>query len=65
MTLLRDSNWWDRIVELVRVRFETGRPLSAVERMVVSEDGEINRLQDVVWKRFIKCNDIARFLVPA
>ena len=63
-TFLRDSDWWDRIVELVKVLSEKGQPLSAVERMVVSEDEEINRLQDVVWEQFLESNDIARFLLP-
>ena len=59
-----DSLWWDWIVELVKFRFECGLPLSAVERMVVTENEEVNRLQDLVWERFLEDKDIAKFLVP-
>jgi len=40
------------IEELVRDRFENGRPFSAVERLVVCESERSNRQQDYVWRCF-------------
>jgi hypothetical protein len=59
-----NSLWWDRIAELVELRSRYGRPLSTVERIIVTEDEEVNRLQDLVWERFLEDKDIARWLVP-
>lgn len=46
------SDLLDNIVDLVVYRFEHGRPLSSVERMVVSESERINRQQSFVWRSF-------------
>jgi len=53
---LSDGRWGeyplDDIGDLVRYRFEQGRPFSSVERMVVSESERINRQQDFLWRCF-------------
>ena len=53
---------WDRIADLAEHRFKERRPLRAVERMVVSKDGEIDRLQDVLWRRFFDGKNIKNYL---
>lgn len=40
------------IEDLVSYRFKCGRPFSAIERMVVSENERVNREQDFVWRCF-------------
>ena len=42
----------DQIEELVKYRFEHGRPFSVVERMMVGETGRVRRQQDSVWRCF-------------
>jgi len=42
----------DQIEELVKYRFEHGRPFSVVERMVVRETERDGRQQDYVWRCF-------------
>jgi len=42
----------DDIEDLVKCRFEQGRPFSLVERMVVSESEQVNRQQADVWRSF-------------
>ena len=43
-----------RIADLVEHRFKNGRPLHAVEIMVVNDDGEVGGLQDASWNPFLK-----------
>jgi len=54
----------DSIEELVRYRFENGRPLSAVERMVVSESERSNRQQGHVWRCFYNDRELGQYLLP-
>ena len=55
----------DEIVDLVKCRFEQGRPFSAVERMVVSENERSNRLQDHVWRCFYRGRNLGQYIQPA
>jgi hypothetical protein len=63
------ERWWgrrlDEIVDLVKCRFEQGRPFSAVERMVVSESERSNRLQDHVWRCFYRSRNLGQYIQPA
>jgi hypothetical protein len=54
----------DEIEDLVKHRFEEGRPFSVVERMVVSESERSNRLQDHVWRCFYGDRNLGRYLQP-
>ena len=53
---------FDEIEELVKRRFREGRPFSTVERMIVSEDEEMNRLQDSLWREFYDARGIQKYL---
>ena len=57
-----DDYAFDKITELVEHRFREGWPLSTVERMIVSDDEEVNRLQDCVWRRFCDARGIRKYL---
>jgi hypothetical protein len=48
----------------VKHRFEQGRPFSAVERMVVSEDDRENRLQAYVWRCFYGVRKLDQYIRP-
>ena len=52
----------DQIEDLVKYRFEQGRPFSAVERMVVSESERPNKLQDHVWRRFYDGRNLGQYV---
>jgi hypothetical protein len=54
----------DDIEDLVRYRSEQGRPLSLVERMVVSENEWVNRQQDFVWRCFYSDRRLDRYIRP-
>lgn len=53
------------ITELVKYRFEHGRPLSSVERMVVGGDERLNRQQDFVWRCFYRSYMLGQYVQPA
>ena len=55
----------DKIEELVKFRFEEGRPLSFVERMVVSRSERTNRQEDYVWRCFYGSRKLSRYVRPA
>lgn len=55
----------DKIEELVKFRFEEGRPLSVVERMVVSRSERTNRQEDYVWRCFYGSRKLSRYVRPA
>ena len=57
-----DDFVFEKIADLVEYRFRVGRPLSTVERMIVSEDEEVNRVQDRVWRRFYDTRGIRKYL---
>ena len=57
-----DGRVLDDIEDLVKDRFEHGRPFSAVERMVVSGSARTNRLQDYVWRCFY--SRLERYIRP-
>jgi hypothetical protein len=64
-----DTEYGDRsgkllgiIEDLVKYRFEHGRPFSSVERMVVSESDRVNRLEDSVWRRFYDDRGLGRYI---
>ena len=52
----------EQIEDLVRHRFQQGRPFSAVERMVVGEtdDGQ----QDYLWRRFYDSRRLGQYVRP-
>ena len=54
----------DKIEELVRHRFEIGRPFSAVERMVVCESERSNRQQGYVWRCFYGDRKLGQYVQP-
>ena len=53
----------DQIEDLVRYRFEHGRPFSAVERMVVG-GSEQNRRLDYVWRSFYVSRKLGQYVRP-
>ena len=53
----------DRIADFIEHLFKEGRPFSTVERMVVSEDEQVDSLQDRVWRRFYDGRRIWEYLV--
>ena len=57
-----DGDVFGRIDQLVRYRFESGSPLTAVERLVVNDDDRINGEQDTTWNQFYRTRDIASYL---
>jgi len=57
-----DGQILDEIADLIEYRFKEGRALSAVERMVVSGDEQVNRLQDRVWRQFYNSRKIREYL---
>jgi hypothetical protein len=59
------SDVLDQIEDLVKYRFEQGRPFSVVERMVVSENERSNRLQDHVWRSFYGSRKLSQYVLPA
>jgi hypothetical protein len=59
-----DCYMWGHIEDLVKHRFEQGRPFSAVERMVVSEDDRENRLQAYVWRCFYGVRKLDQYIRP-
>ena len=54
----------DQIEELVKYRFEQGRPFSVVERMVVAEAGRVDRMQDYVWRCFYGDRGLDQYIRP-
>ena len=64
MEPIDDSYMWDHIEDLVKYRFEQGRPFSAVERMVVSESDRENRLQAYVWRCFYVARKLDQYIRP-
>ena len=59
------GNALDQIEDLVKYRFEQGRPFAVVERMVVSENERSNRLQDHVWRCFYGSRKLSQYVLPA
>ena len=59
-----ENRVFDKIENLVKYRFERGRPFAAVERLVVSGNERVNRLQAHVWRCFYNGRDIGRYVVP-
>ena len=66
-----DNELFDAIEDLVQYRFDQGRPLSAVERMVTdrcraasgtSESKRVNREQEFVWKCFYDCRKLSKYV---
>lgn len=55
---------FDRIEELVEYRFEHGRPLSVVERMILGGTERPNRYLDFLWRRFYGTRKLHRFVQP-
>ena len=60
-----DGYLWDKIADLVEHFFKEGRPLHAIERMVVSEDEEANRIQDDLWRQFIDGRNVTKYLAAS
>jgi len=54
----------DNIADLVEYRFREGRPFSTVGRMVVSEDEQVNRLQDNMWRWLYNYRNLQKYLAP-
>jgi len=54
----------ETIEDLVRYRFDQGRPFSAVERLVVSESERENRLQAYVWRCFYGTRKLGQYVRP-
>lgn len=54
----------DDIEDLVRYRFEQGRPFSSVERMVVSESERVNRRLDFLWRCFYGSCGLDQYVRP-
>jgi hypothetical protein len=57
-----DGELWENIEDLVRYRFDQGRPFSAVERLIVSESERENRLQAYVWRFFYGSRKIGQYV---
>jgi len=51
-----------KIADLAKFRFREGQQLSAVERMVVSNDEQVNQLQVCVWRQFCDGRRIEEYL---
>ena len=54
----------DTIEDLVKYRFDQGRPFSAVERMVVSENDRDNRYQAYLWRCFYGVRELGQYVRP-
>ena len=54
-----------QIEDLVRYRFEHGRPFSTVERMVVGGSGRTNRHLDYLWRSFYGSRKLGEYVLPA
>jgi len=54
----------DDIEDLVRYRFEQGQPFSLVERMVASDNEEVNRRQADVWRSFYRDRCLDQYVRP-
>ena len=52
------------IEDLVKYRFDQGRPFSAVERMVVSENERENRYQAYVWRCLYGVRKLGQYVRP-
>jgi len=60
-----DCEMWDNIEDLVKYRFDQGRPFSAVERLVVSEsETRENRMQAYVWRCFYGTHKLGQYVRP-
>jgi len=59
---LWDGFLLDQIEELVRFRFDQGRPFSVVERMVVSGSERTNRQEDYVWRCFCGSRRLSQYV---
>jgi hypothetical protein len=57
-----DCSCWNTIEDLVKYRFEQGRPFSAVERLVVSESERENRLQSYLWRWLYGTHKLAQYV---
>ncbi len=57
-----DCSMWDTILDLVKYRFEQGRPFSVVERLVVSESERENRLHAYVWRCFYGTRKLGQYV---
>ena len=57
-----DIELWENIEELVKYRFDQGRPFSTVERLVVSESERENRMQAYVWRCFHGSRKIGQYV---
>lgn len=60
----QDSGLLNNIEDLVRYRFNQGRPLATVERMVTSKDERRNGEQGWTWKRFYNGRQLSEFVQP-
>ncbi len=52
------------IEDLVKYRFDQGRPFSAIERMVVSENDRENRSQAYLWRCFYGVRKLGQYVRP-
>ena len=57
-----DSEVWDCIEDLVKYRFDQGRPFSTIERLVVSESEREDRQQTYVWRCFYGSRQINQYV---
>ena len=57
-----DIELWENIEELAKHRFDQGRPLSTVERLVVNESERENRSEAFVWRCFYGSRKISQYL---
>ena len=60
-----DDEVWDNIEDLVKYRFDQGRPFSTVGRLVVSGSDRDNRMQDYAWRCFYGCRKVGQYVRPA
>ena len=54
----------DKVEDLVKYRFDHGRPFSVVERMVVDETERMRRQQDYVWRCFYGDRGLSQYVRP-
>jgi hypothetical protein len=59
-----ECDMWDTIEDLVKYRFDQGRPFSAVERLMVGENERKNRLQAFVWRCFYGTRKLGQYVRP-